>query len=81
MTLSELKLGEQARVSGVAPDADAAAALVRRRIMDLGITPGALIRAELANAGGCARAYRVRGALVALRREQADAINIESAVA
>ena len=43
----------------------------RRRFLDLGLTPGTEIHPELLNAFGDPRAYRVRGTLIALRREQA----------
>ena len=43
----------------------------RRRLMDLGLTPGAPIEAELDNPFGDPRAFRVRGTLIALRRQQA----------
>lgn len=46
----------------------------RRRFLDLGLTPGARVRAELRNFFGDPRAYRLRGTLIALRREQADKI-------
>lgn len=48
----------------------------RRRMMDLGILPGTIIEAELESPGGDPTAYRVRGALIALRREQAELIRI-----
>ena len=48
----------------------------RRRLMDLGILPGTRIEAEMSAPGGQPVAYRVRGALIALRREQADMIQI-----
>lgn len=44
---------------------------VRRRMMDLGIVPGTVITVEMNSPLGDPAAYRVRGALVALRREQA----------
>ncbi len=44
--------------------------------MDLGIVPGTTIEAEFNSPAGDPTAYRVRGALIALRREQADQINI-----
>lgn len=44
--------------------------LIRRRLLDLGLTPGTRVRAELRNAFGDPRAFRVRGTLIALRREQ-----------
>ena len=46
----------------------------RRRFLDLGLTPGTTIFPELENAFGDPRAYRVRGTLIALRRDQAENI-------
>jgi len=43
----------------------------RRRLLDLGLTRGARVSPELTNSFGDPRAYRVRGTLIALRREQA----------
>ncbi|RME45954.1 MAG: ferrous iron transport protein A [Caldilineae bacterium] len=51
----------------------------RRRLMDLGILPGTLIRAEMVSPSGDPTAYRIRGALIALRKEQADRIYITRA--
>lgn len=48
----------------------------RRRMMDLGILPGTVIQAEINSPAGDPKAYRIRGALIALRREQADLICI-----
>jgi DtxR family Mn-dependent transcriptional regulator len=71
--LSALLPGEQGTVTTISarsrgPD--------RWRLMDLGILPGTLVTAELVSAGGDPTAYRVRGALIALRREQAQLIHI-----
>jgi DtxR family Mn-dependent transcriptional regulator len=46
----------------------------RRRFLDLGLTPGTPIFPELENAFKDPRAYRVRGTLIALRRDQAALI-------
>jgi len=46
----------------------------RRRLMDLGLTPGARVGAALTNTFGDPRAYQVRGALIALRKQQAELI-------
>ena len=43
----------------------------RRRLMDLGLTPGAKVEAALENTFGDPRGYRVRGATIALREPQA----------
>jgi DtxR family Mn-dependent transcriptional regulator len=50
---------------------DALQGFTRRRLLDLGLTPGAEIRAEYASFLGDPVAFRVRGSLIALRREQA----------
>jgi DtxR family Mn-dependent transcriptional regulator len=71
--LGNLKPGEQARVLNIS---QACRGLERRRFMDLGILPGTLIEAEMTSPSGDPTAYRVRGALIALRQEQADMINI-----
>jgi len=46
----------------------------RRRFLDLGLTPGTMIYPELHNFFGDPRAYRVRGTLIALRKDQAAQI-------
>lgn len=46
----------------------------RRRFLDLGLTPGTLITPELQNFFGDPRAYRLRGTLIALRKDQAKQI-------
>lgn len=51
----------------------------RRRLMDLGFTPGARIEAVLDTFAGDPRAYRVRGTTVALRQEQARHILVRPA--
>jgi ferrous iron transport protein A len=48
----------------------------RRRMMDLGIVPGTVITVEMNSPLGDPVAYRVRGALVALRCEQARLVFI-----
>jgi DtxR family Mn-dependent transcriptional regulator len=53
---------------------DACQGFTRRRFLDLGLTPGTAIHPELLNAFGDPRAYRVRGTLIALRKDQAAQI-------
>lgn len=67
--LSHLRVGASATVLALS---HACTGLARRRLLDLGITPGARVRAERANAGCSAIAYRVRQTLIALRHEQAE---------
>jgi DtxR family Mn-dependent transcriptional regulator len=53
---------------------EAVQGFTRRRFLDLGLTPGTKIYPELANFFGDPRAYRVRGTLIALRKDQAAQI-------
>lgn len=53
---------------------DAVQGFTRRRFLDLGLTPGTKILPELGNFFGDPRAYRVRGTLIALRKDQAAQI-------
>ncbi len=71
LPLAELPNGQAAEI--VKLD-DAVQGLTRRRFLDLGLTPGAIVYPELQNFFGDPRAYRVRGALIALRKEQAAQI-------
>ena len=48
----------------------------RRRMMDLGILPGAKIEIAMTNPLGDPTAYLIRGAVIALRNEQAQLIQI-----
>jgi len=73
-TLAALRPGQQGQVMGISPRCRGAE---RRRMMDLGILPGAVIAAELVSPSGDPTAYRIRGAMIALRREQAQLINIQ----
>jgi DtxR family Mn-dependent transcriptional regulator len=52
--------------------------LTRRRLLDLGLTPGASVTAEYASFLGDPVAFRVRGSLIALRREQARHVLIRT---
>jgi len=65
--------GQAVSVLGIDP---ACEPVMRRRLMDLGLTPGAIVTRELRGPFGGSSAYRVRGALVALRDEQARHIRI-----
>jgi DtxR family Mn-dependent transcriptional regulator len=49
----------------------------RRRLLDLGVLPGTVIRAEMRSPNGDPTAYRIRDALIALREEQAEVIRVE----
>lgn len=74
-TLSSLKVGEKGTILGIAKSLRGQQ---RRRLMDLGIVPGTKIEAELESLTNDPIAYRVRGTIVALRKQQTDRIFIEN---
>jgi DtxR family transcriptional regulator, Mn-dependent transcriptional regulator len=76
-TLADTVLGEEARVVAISP---ACQGPQRRRLLDLGVVPGTRIVPELVSTSGDPVAYRIRGAVIALRREQAGWIEVEAAV-
>jgi DtxR family transcriptional regulator, Mn-dependent transcriptional regulator len=70
--LTTLKVGHAAVVRGFNCEG-----LSRRRLLDLGLTPGTRIT-HLFDAGfGDPRAFEIRGAVIALRRAETDSIEIE----
>jgi DtxR family Mn-dependent transcriptional regulator len=73
--LSSLCIGQEALVVDISP---ACRGIERRRLLDLGVVPGTRVRAELESAGGDPTAYRIRGAMIALRKDQADLIYVRS---
>lgn len=75
-TLNVLKPGQRGTVVGISPRCRGPE---RRRMMDLGILPGTVITAEMVSPSGDPTAYRIRDALIALRAEQAQLINVQRA--
>jgi DtxR family Mn-dependent transcriptional regulator len=73
--LSSLQPGGRTRVVGLSP---ACRGQERRRLLDLGFVPGTLVEVDMVSPAGDPTAYRVRGSVVALRREQANLIRINS---
>ena len=69
--LSSIGPGESAEVVALAATCRGAQ---RRRLLDLGVVPGTRITNELRGPSGDPTAYRIRGALIALRRDQAHHI-------
>jgi len=53
----------------------------RRRLLDLGLTPGTRVEAALRNPFGEPRAFRVRGTTIALRNQQTDQIWVKPVAA
>ncbi len=70
-SLSSLVVGEKGIVLGISKRCRGQQ---RRRLMDLGVVPGTEIEAEMKSIDGDPVAYRIRGASIALRKNQADKI-------
>ena len=75
--LSDTRLGQRATVMRIEKSADP---FVRGRLLDLGLTPGTVVEHQLDGSMGEVAAYRVRGTLIALRKDQAQLIRIEPIV-
>jgi DtxR family Mn-dependent transcriptional regulator len=75
--LSQLAPGQAGKVLGLSP---ACRGVERRRLLDLGFVSGTPVEVEMVSPGGDPTAYRVRGTLIALRRQQAGLIRVESAL-
>lgn len=69
LTLDQLPRDATARVLSLHSEG-----VTRRRMFDLGITPGTRIRVEVRSPLGDPTAYRVRNTVIALRNEQARQI-------
>lgn len=67
--LNNLPVGKWAVVECVLPEG-----ALRRRLMDLGFVPGARVEALRNSPLGDPRAYKIRGAVIALRKEEAAKI-------
>ncbi len=72
--LSSLKQDESAIVVGISK---AMRGQQRRRLLDFGVVPGTIVRAQLKSLSGDPTAYDIRGAMIALRKNQSDLIYIK----
>lgn len=73
MKLKDLAVGERARVLGF----DEGAAAYRRKLLSLGLTPGAEIAVTRVAPMGDPVEIRVRGFALSLRKAEADALQVE----
>lgn len=69
LPLSRLPVGRTARVTALAPDGS-----LRRRMLDLGIVEGTVIEPLFKSPSGNPVAYRIRGAVIALRADASSGI-------
>ncbi len=72
ISLNALRDGQSACVTGV--DADPA---MRRRLLDIGLIPGTRVTCQGHSPAGDPAAYVIRGAVIALRSQDAAGITLE----
>lgn len=72
LTLDCLKVGRSAKVIQINNTGS-----IRRRLLDLGLIPGTIIKAELASPFQDPIAYQIRNALIAIRKEDSRNILVE----
>jgi len=73
-TLADLRSGEAATVVRIS---SACQGRQRRRLLDLGLVAGTVVTAELDSPWHDPIGYRIRGALIALRRQQAATVYVD----
>lgn len=73
LPLSRLPIGRAARVTALKSEGPA-----RRRLLDLGIVEGTLIQPLFQSPSGNPVAYRIRGAVIALRADASSGILVSS---
>lgn len=71
-SLSEIPVGSHALVTGINAEG-----LTRRRLLDLGLVPGTRVEVVRRSPLGDPVAYNIRGALIALRREEASRVSVK----
>jgi ferrous iron transport protein A len=71
-TLAELEIGSNARILSVSGEDD-----ITRRLLEMGVTPGAPVRVVKSAPFGCPMEIRVRNSHLAIRRSEANSILVE----
>lgn len=71
MSLSELKIGESAEITGIN-----AIGAIQSRLIALGLTSGASIELARQSAAKQTLAAKIGSSVIALRQEEASAINV-----
>ncbi|MTI81164.1 MAG: ferrous iron transport protein A [Firmicutes bacterium] len=72
-SLKELAVGSSAIVKNVSADG-----IKQRRLLDLGLVPGTRVEAVGRSPLGDPIAYSIRGAVIALRKEESTTIMVET---
>lgn len=71
MTLAKLKVGETGKVKSVEGEST-----IAKRLMEMGVIPGANVRIVKKAPFGCPIEIRVKGYNLALRKNEADSIKL-----
>lgn len=73
LSLENTRIGQKVRVKKVISNSS-----IKRRLLDIGLTPGTIIERVLENFSGNLSAYMICGALIAIRNEDASEIVVEA---
>jgi len=80
MTLKALGIGKSGRVTAVGGGTSAKSKALRRRLLDMGITPGTVITVKKTAPLGDPIELLLRGYVLSLRLEDAEKITVEEVV-
>ncbi|HAN09527.1 MAG TPA: ferrous iron transport protein A [Clostridiales bacterium] len=72
MYLNQLQIGQNARIKQLTCEGN-----IRRRMMELGLIPNTSVEALQKSPSGDPTAYYIRGAVIALRSEEASKIIVK----
>lgn len=72
MFLNDLNVNQECTVKGIIFDG-----IIRRRLMDLGILPGSVMKCVLSSPSGNPKAYFVKGSVIAIRNCDASFIEVD----
>lgn len=72
MKLNELGLGECMHVKSITEKL-----AIQRRLLDIGMIPGTKVECVLISPSSNPKAYMIRGAVIAIRNEDAECIEME----
>ncbi|QIB27092.1 FeoA family protein [Caloranaerobacter azorensis] len=70
--LNKLPVGKKARIKVLSKNT-----LPRRRLLDLGLIPNTIVKTERISPSGNPIAYNIRGAVIALRKEEIENVIVE----
>lgn len=71
-TLADMLPGDTATVKEITTEGD-----MRRRLLDIGLTPGTRVECIGKSPGGDPKAFLIRGAVIAIRNEDCSGIRLE----